>query len=70
MRDVWGNVAVVEGLVERDPVTGRPAAVRDVQKVTVVREASPDGFLSARGLIRPVEGSPEPEVTIRAGRDA
>lgn len=70
MRDVWGRVAVVEGRVTRDRVTGRPQTVRRVRRVTVVHEASPDAYLDARGAVRPPPSSPDPEVTIRHLRDA
>ncbi len=70
MRDVWGRVAVVEGRVTRDRVTGRPKTVRRVRRVTVVHEAGPDAYLAASGAVRPVPSSPDPEVTIRHLRDA
>ena len=40
MRDVWGRMAVVEGLVTRDRATGRPQVIRSVRGVTVVRGAT------------------------------
>jgi len=70
MRDVWGRVAVVEGVVSRDQTSGRPQTVRNVRRVTVVRETTPDAYRATRGLLRPATGNPQPEVTIRALRDA
>jgi len=68
MRDVWGRVAVVEGLVSRDQITGRPQVVRGVRNVTVVRQTRSDAWTSTRGILPP--GPAEPEVVIRALRDA
>lgn len=70
MRDAWGRLAVVEGLVSRDPISGRPLAVRDVSRVTIVHEAAPDGYLRARGAISWRPDDPPPEVLIRRVRDA
>ncbi|MFN8187800.1 MAG: hypothetical protein U0R69_12085 [Gaiellales bacterium] len=70
MRDVWGRVAVVEGWVMRDRVTGRPQTVRRVRGVTVVHGATPDAYLAARGAVQPTPSSPAPEITIRRLRDA
>jgi hypothetical protein len=33
MRDVWGHYATVEGLVSRDPGTGRPLSIRQITRV-------------------------------------
>ena len=68
MRDVWGRVAVVEGTVSRDSVTGRPQVIRAVRNVTVVRETSPDSYASTRGILP--RGEAEPEIAVRALRDA
>jgi hypothetical protein len=48
MRDAWGRVVVVEGLVTRDAETGRPLEIRQVKNVhffdgtAVVAEAVDD----------------------------
>ncbi len=65
MRDVWGRMAVVEGLVTRDRVTGRPQVIRDVRGVTVVREADPDAYLASRGILQPDPAGRSPEEAIR-----
>jgi len=70
MRDVWGRTAVVEGLVSRDRVTGRPQVIRDVRGVTVVREVGPDAYLAARGILRRNGTSRLPEESIRELRSA
>jgi hypothetical protein len=69
MRDVWGQAAVVEGVVTRDPMTGRPLTIRDVRNVSAVREVAPDAYLQARGAIpREVNDRREPEDLIELAR--
>lgn len=67
MRDVWGHIADVTGVVTRDPDSGRPLAVRRVTSVDVVNEGDTMGFLRARGA---VGGSEPAERVIRRIRDA
>jgi hypothetical protein len=67
MRNAWGHIADVTGIVTRDRDTGRPLAVRSVTSVDVVNEGEPMGFLRARGVIG---GSEPAEVVIRRIRDA
>src|SRR5690606_8099939 len=38
MREVWGKLAIVEGIVHRDPVYGRPITVREVRGITIIPE--------------------------------
>jgi hypothetical protein len=67
MRGVWGRWATVEGLVTRDPVSGRPLSVRRITKVTPRPERA-TSFRDARGA------SPDtgilPEDLVRRIRDA
>jgi hypothetical protein len=71
MRDLWGQLAVVEGLVTRDTLNGRPLAVRHIWNVSGVREVRPDAFFAARGVVARQANDPrEPETLITAGRDA
>jgi hypothetical protein len=67
MRDAWGHVADVTGVVTRDADSGRPLAVRRVTTVDVVNEGETMGFLKARGA---VGGSEPAERVIRRIRDA
>ena len=67
MRDAWGHVADVTGVVTRDADTGRPLAVRRVTSVDVLNEGETMGFLKARGAIG---GSEPAERVIRRIRDA
>lgn len=70
MRDAWGRLAVVEGIVTRDPINGRPLNVRSVNRVTLVHEAPPDGYMKARGALHPTQDALSPEDSIRRIRDA
>ena len=70
MLDVWGRMAVVEGLVTRDRVTGRPQVIRNVRGVTVVRDADPDAYLASRGILRRDPGDRPPEEAVRELRSA
>lgn len=67
MRDAWGHIADVTGIVTRDAESGRPLAVRRVTSVDVVPEGEALGFLRARGAIA---GSEAAEDVIRRIRDA
>lgn len=67
MRDAWGRIADVTGVVTRDADTGRPLAVRRVTSVDVVNAGETTGFLDGRGVV----GGTEPaEYVIRRIRDA
>lgn len=67
MRDAWGRVADVTGLVTRDGSTGAPVSIRRVTNVDVVAEGDAMGFLRARGVV----GGEEPaEQVVRRIRDA
>jgi hypothetical protein len=71
MRDAWGQTAVVEGVVARDPMTGRPLNIRRVRNVTTVRSVASDAYLAARGaIVRATNDRREPEELISAARDA
>ena len=68
MRESWDKRAVVEGLVTRDPSTGRPLAVRQVTHIRMLPDEEGD-YRKARGAIPYVEGGPAPEEVIRRLRD-
>ena len=70
LRNVWGRLASIEGLVTRDPINGRPLAVRQVSNVSLVQEP-PDApnYEDARGA-GPSLTKLSPEDAIRRVRDA
>ncbi len=67
MRDAWGHIADVTGVITRDADTGRPLALRRVTSVDVVDEGDTMGFLRARGAVGGIEPA---EGVIRRIRDA
>jgi hypothetical protein len=70
VRDLWGKMAVVEGMIARDPVNGRPLAIREVREITPLPE--PCGrydFELARGASPSRSGMSATEA-IRKVRDA
>ena len=70
MREVWGNWATVVGRVSRESVTGKPIAVREIQKVEQLEVAGPGTYQEARGAVPWRSGDILPEEAIRLLRDA
>lgn len=71
MRNAWGRIVEVAGLVSRDPRTDAPRSVREVADVRAVEvEHVPGKFLEAEGAVTPVPGAKTSEVIIRNLRDA
>ena len=70
LRNAWGRLAFIEGLVARDPINGRPLAVRQVSNISLLREP-PDApnYEDARGA-GPSLTKLSPEDAIRRVRDA
>lgn len=68
MRNAWGNRAIVEGRISRDPVSGRPLTLRRITAVEIVEDCR-GGFRRARGAVRPPASMPPPEVLVRRLRD-
>lgn len=69
MRDAWGRLALVEGIVRRDGETGRPLTVRQVERVMLLPERPQGGWRAARG-VAPATSDVLPEQAIRKLRDA
>jgi hypothetical protein len=70
MRDAWGKLAVVEGIVRRDPLTGRPIAIRGVTAVGIRPDPDIEGYRAARGALPWHADAALPEDVIRRMRDA
>jgi hypothetical protein len=66
--NVWGKLAVVEGLVKRDARSGKPVSVRDISAVQSFDDPEPGRWRSSAG-IAPGPITPTPEDTIRRMRD-
>lgn len=69
MRDIWGHRAEVVGLVSRDPETGRPIAVRNVTRVSLIADEEHEAWRRAMG-IAPAANTISAEEAIRLVRDA
>ena len=69
MREVWGKLAEVEGLVYRDYISGRPLTVRHVENV-IVSDETPESYSyrDACGVAPSLTGI-LPEDAIRRMRD-
>lgn len=67
---LWGRLAIVEGFITRDPVSGRPLSIRQVENITAMREAtSPFEYQDAQGVSPSLTGL-SAEDAIRRIRDA
>jgi hypothetical protein len=71
MRHGWGKMAVVEGLVRRDPQSGRITTVREIQPngIQLVEPGERDSWREAIGCAPATEGGILPEEAVRRGRD-
>lgn len=70
MRDIWGKRALVEGWINRDPLTGMPNTVRWITELRTLPEIGPGAYRRARGVLQAdPEGIP-PETAVRRLRDA
>jgi hypothetical protein len=68
MRVAWGRLAIVEGIVRRDPFTGQPTTIRDIQDIHIVAE--PTGtWRDAKGIAPARPGSISSEEAVRKVRD-
>lgn len=67
---LWGKLATVEGYVTRDPLTGRPLSIRQVDNITPLAESeSPYDYQQARGVAPSLTGLSAVDA-IRRIRDA
>lgn len=69
MRNAWGKIAMVEGMVRRDPETGRATTVRGVKEIRIIRECQPGEWREALGAAPNFLGDDLPEDVIRRARD-
>lgn len=70
MRDAWGRLVMVEGIISRDTFKGTPQTVRQVTRVEPIVEAGPESYRQARGIVPVGPNSLMPEDAIRRLRDA
>jgi len=72
IRGMWGKLASVQGIITRDPLSGRPISVRGVTEITPLPELEPShifDYQQARGCAPSLSGL-SPEDAIRKARDA
>jgi hypothetical protein len=69
MREAWGKLVIVEGLVRRDPDTGRATTVRQVKEIQIVPEGKLGDYREAIGAAPNFLGDELPEEVIRRARD-
>ncbi len=69
-RDLWNSDVIVEGLVRRDPATGRPLSIRDVRSIGP-RQTPVDAYawMKARGALRHVQPESSSEDLVRQARN-
>lgn len=72
IRGLWGARVAVNGLVRRDPTSGRPVVVRRITEIDPIVPDEPNRFsyLTARGVIPARDESEKPEDVLRRLRDA
>ena len=70
IRDAWGRYVMVSGSIGRSTEDGKPALVRDILRVEVLKPVPPGHYKRARGAIHYSEDMPSPEELIRRMRDA
>lgn len=70
LRNIWGRLADVTGMVRRDPKSDRPVSVRKVSSIELVPDPVPGAFLKARGAVVPADDAPSAANIIRQLRDA
>jgi hypothetical protein len=70
MRNLWGQRVIVEGIVSRDPDTGRPVAIRSIQNIVPIEDVEPGTFAQARGVWASEPGDLSSAEAIRQIRDA
>jgi hypothetical protein len=70
MREAWGKLVTAEGLVRRDPDTGRATSVRQVKDIQIISEGKHGDYREAIGAAPGFLGDELPEEVIRRARDA
>jgi hypothetical protein len=70
MLDAWDKKIAVAGKVYREPDTGRPYQIRDVNYIEQKGGSPPGSFMQAQGIVPWRQGDERPEEIIRRYRDA
>jgi hypothetical protein len=67
MRDAWGKIVTVSGLIGRQPDTGCPVNITNISHIQVHKPTLPGSYRAARGILKLRKRS---EDIIRSMRDA
>lgn len=67
--DKWDKRVLVEGVVSRDPESGRPVAIRDIAKIVLIGEDERGDYRDAAGLFPLEPGEESGTVVLRRIRD-
>jgi len=59
MRQLWGHIVFVSGLVGRDNKTGRPVDVRNIREIRAVPDVPPGTYEEAAGIFDLRDRNPE-----------
>lgn len=70
VREKWGHPVTVEGYISRDPVSGRPLAIRRIKAVRDLAEGDDTAYKLARGALRGKPSSLTVDEAVRVIRDA
>lgn len=65
----WNRMATVEGRISRDPLTGRPVAIRNIVDIALQPDYGEGDYRQARGLIPWRSGDETPEAVLQRLRD-
>lgn len=65
----YGNMAIVEGWVRRNPYTGQPTSIRRITKIVVFPAIDRGSYRQARGIAPGRVGGLSPEAAVRKVRD-
>ncbi len=70
VRSVWGKRAVISGVIQREALSGRPLAIRDIEIAELIEDTPAGAYRRARGVVPRSAAASQPEVAIRRARNA
>jgi hypothetical protein len=71
VRDLWDEIVVVEGMIRRDPESGRPLSLTKVRQISRKSDPpEPFAWRKARGVLAHIHPEKTAEELIREARDA
>lgn len=70
VRKRWGRLVTVEGYLSRDPLSGRPLAIRRISAIRDIVEGGHSDYQRGRGALRDTPSTVTVDQALRAVRDA